>query len=131
MEYVRANNAWYFVLIVLCAVSVASCLDVDENTTALPVNNGQDSSAAEPDALRGVVEKKTEFAGTLSEYSFFVLVTTGGNELILFNQKQRSLGFEKYVEKKVKVEGQYITGSIGWRKIKKNGIQVEDIRIIE
>ncbi|MBN1798602.1 MAG: hypothetical protein JW822_08485 [Spirochaetales bacterium] len=131
MKYVRANNAWYFVLIVLCAMSFASCLDVDENTATLPVSNGQDSSTAEPDALRGVVEKKTEFAGTLSEYSFFVLVTSDGTELILFNQQQRSLGFDEYAGKNVRVKGQNITGSIGWRKIKKDGIQVEDIRIIE
>jgi len=131
MKKRQAVIIYFLLALIVCAVSLTSCLGVDENTPPLPVNNSQDRISAGPVELKGLVQEKTEFAGTLSEYSFFVLATTGGSEVILFNQKQRSLGFAEYLDKKVKVQGHYITGSIGWRKIEKKGIQVEDIRVIE
>ena len=47
----------------------------------------------------------------------------------LFNEKKRSMGFDDYVQKRVIVIGEYITGYIGWRKTPTDGFMVKDISI--
>jgi hypothetical protein len=78
----------------------------------------------------GMVHKKTLFEGTLSEYSFFLLVLDDKSQYILFNEKKKSIGLEKYVNKKVHITGTLGSGEIGWRHTTTNGIIIENIEIV-
>lgn len=76
--------------------------------------------------LSGIVQKVTELEGTLSEYFYYIIRTRKG-EVVLFNSKQKSLGFDMYTGTQVDISGLKITGTIGWKRIPKEGIQVENI----
>lgn len=76
--------------------------------------------------LSGTINKVYKFKGTLSEYSYFI-ITVDKEEIIIFNEKERSQGFDDYIEKEVTLLGRNITGSLGWRKEPADGVMVLDI----
>lgn len=76
----------------------------------------------------GRVEMVRVFPGTLSEFSFYTLLTNGNGRVILFNASNASRGFEEYSNRRVRVTGSPARGVIGWKRIATNGIRVRDIR---
>jgi len=107
------------------------CLDVDKSAKARSAETTVGSGvngADEQTEFKGTVRKSTAYKGTLSEYSYFVLVTDDGKQMVLFNQKKRSLGFDEYKDRDVIVKGHMGVGTIGWRKQKKQGLLVDSIR---
>jgi hypothetical protein len=79
--------------------------------------------------LRGKIIAKKEFTGTLSEYRYFVVQRNSREEYIIFNEKGRSLGFGKYENRSVTIKGKKITGIVGWKNEKREGIQVVEIEL--
>jgi hypothetical protein len=76
--------------------------------------------------LSGTINKVYKFKGTLSEYSYFI-ITVDKEEIIIFNHKKRSQGFDDYIEKEVTLLGRNITGFLGWKKEPADGVLVLDI----
>lgn len=81
-------------------------------------------------SLSGIVEIRVLNEGTFSEYSYFLLKTSGGEE-ILYNKQNYSIGFDDYVNKKVEVSGYSSVGYIGWNKQKKKGLIVKNIKLLQ
>jgi hypothetical protein len=120
-------------IIAVALLGVSSCLDTNKAaggaaSVRITAGNAPDQPDNSPE-FKGTVRKITENKGTLSEFSYYVLVTDDQNQFILFNQKKRSLGFDDYIDKTVSVMGRMGTGAIGWRKQEKQGLLVESIRL--
>ena len=81
--------------------------------------------------LEGIVSEVIVSPRTLSEYRYYVIQTGQGKKTILFNKEFVSYGFEKYINKKVRITGIKRTGSLGWRKNKTEGVQVLKITYIK
>lgn len=77
--------------------------------------------------LEGKVREVIVSAKKLSEYRYYVINTSEMKKEILFNDQLTSYGFKDYINKKVTVKGERVTGYVGWRKIRKEGIKVLEI----
>lgn len=92
----------------------------------LQISNSQSNTIE----VKGKVKQIIQYEGTFSETRYFVLKQKLGR-VILFNEKNFSTGFEKYIDRYVIIKGQEITGFIGWKKEKKKGYKVISIDIIK
>ena len=109
-----------------------------ENTESVELNERDPLLIKFPDSekqdefiyLKGIVQKVIKFENTLSEYSYYIL-DKNPKEIILFNSRQKSNGFDIYVNKKVNIKGIYITGTISWKRISAEGLQIVEISIDE
>lgn len=123
-------------LLLLLSIStlLTGCLTLQPVETKISGNNlSENTESIEPDKFilhTGIVQKITKFKGTLSEYSYYIL-STDLEEIILFNSKQKSNGFDIYLDKKADIKGIFITGTISWKRIPAEGLQVVEISIKE
>lgn len=81
-------------------------------------------------SLTGVVSIITLGKGTFSEYSYFLL-KTDEEEVILYNRKNYSVGFDDYINKEVELSGFESLGYIGWNKQKIKGVVVNSIKLLD
>jgi len=112
--------ALFLVTIIVALFFMISCVSANSKKPTRKIEN---SSIV----LEGIVKEIKVSAGTLSEYSYYVLNTGRKEETILFNSKSFSGGFDIYVGKKVRVRGKMGSGFIGWRKTKREGLLVKEI----
>jgi len=136
-----------FLLLLSISTLLAGCLTLQPVETKISGNNlSENTESTEPDKEEtpavqkesqkpnkfilhtGIVQKITKFKGTLSEYSYYIL-SKDLEEIILFNSKQKSSGFDIYLDKKADIKGIFITGTISWKRIPAEGLQVLEITI--
>jgi hypothetical protein len=116
--------------LIFLSIFIFSCYSSPLEVKSDNDQKGPDSSNPEQVYLSGIIRKVIKFEGTLSEYAYFIL-KYDSKEIIIFNSKQKSNGFDFYVEKKVDISGLETTGTLGWKKTPAPGIEVLDISIVE
>jgi hypothetical protein len=120
----RKSLCFSILFLIVFSFFHSSCVSKDKRETTEKIN---DSSTI----LEGIVKEETVSVKTLSEYSYFVINNDNMKKIILFNDKSSSTGFNSYINKKVRVKGISSTGYIGWRKIQREGIKVQEIKEIK
>ncbi len=87
-----------------------------ENIAPVPANSHYEGT---------VLEQKIS-SGTLNEYSYFFIATEQGR-FIIFNSAGKSIGFSKWLNLQVSIQGKPEVGIVGYQGKKVNGIIVETI----
>ena len=87
----------------------------------------QFSETSNMSTFEGTVIEVITAEGTKSENRYFKIKNVIGEEEYLFNDAGRNVGFEKYLNKKVKVTGYIEIGRIGWQGEEVMGIYVDKI----
>jgi hypothetical protein len=119
-------------VLLLCVVLAVGCrtaAPADESGTG----EGLGVQTGRLEFVEGLLEARTENAGTLSEYTYFVLTDRPGRDgVILFREESgKSWGFDEYVGSRVRVACEWGTGSIGWRNTRQRGLLVHSIELVE
>jgi hypothetical protein len=129
------------VLILCIGVFLLSCTacvsaDIDEKTTENDCNQQVDVSIDVSSGLsnpkqsteQGTIRLVKENEGTLSEINYFVLFQDSNKNLILFNEKGFSQGFDKWLNQTVVISGYRDIGIIGYKRQEKSGFFVLNIK---
>jgi len=90
-------------------------------------NNIPVTTTQEKIQIEGTVIEVITAKGTKSENHYFKIKDHSGKEEYLFNDAGRNVGFEGYLNKKIKVTGYAEIGKIGWQGEEVLGIYVEKI----
>ncbi len=80
--------------------------------------------------LEGSVGIKKEMRGTLSEFSYFFVSTKNEGNVTIFNQQSYSLGFDKFVGRKVRILGSFTKGFVGNKRERKKGFKVVEVNFL-
>ncbi len=79
--------------------------------------------------VEGTVIKIITAKGTRSENQYYKIKTNDGTEEYLFDEIGMNRGFERFVNKKVRITGFKEIGFIGWQHEQVEGIYVESIEV--
>lgn len=79
--------------------------------------------------LEGSIIKVVSAKGTRSENQYYMIESKNGVQEYLFDSTGANRGFEKFVNKRVVIEGFRGMGFVGWQHMKVKGIYVENIKI--
>jgi hypothetical protein len=123
-------------LLIVCGIclSLTACVsDAPGKPTAASAaaNDAKVKKSQETASIEGTIQIKKAFTRTLSEYSYFVIVSDAGKETILFNSKDFSGGFGEWTGKKVIVHGKSSKGKVGFKKTIMDGFKVESIESLD
>jgi len=80
--------------------------------------------------VEGTVIEIITAEGTRSENRYYKIRSNDGNEDYIFNKIGVNLGFEEFVNKRVRITGFREIGFIGWEGEEVEGIYVEEIEVI-
>lgn len=81
-------------------------------------------------SMEGTVFERVTSVGTKSENHYYSVRDDKGNNEYVFNEIGENGGFDKFVNKRVRIRGFRETGFIGWQHEEAEGIYIEEIELI-